>query len=188
MDFNNGGKKVIERLVEAYGFTTRQALCDHLGVSKSTMATRYMRDIFPADWVIQCAMETNTPLKWLAFGEGPKGEKESVHSMKIPMMRLENGKLIDNGICIFDEHLLSKETKSPCLIVIDEYISYICETDYKTIQDGEWIIDIDGDFTLRTITKTPGNKIQVKNKKVVFECHINEVQFHSKVVLTINKQ
>lgn len=55
MDFNSGGKKAIERLVEAYGFGTRQALCDHLGVSKSTMATRYMRDIFPADWVIQCA-------------------------------------------------------------------------------------------------------------------------------------
>lgn len=46
MDFNSGGKKAIERLVEAYGFGTRQALCDHLGVSKSTMATRYMRDIF----------------------------------------------------------------------------------------------------------------------------------------------
>lgn len=46
MDFSSGGKKVIERLVEAYGFSTRQALCDHLGVSKSTMATRYMRDIF----------------------------------------------------------------------------------------------------------------------------------------------
>ncbi len=52
MDFSSGGKKVIERLVEAYGFSTRQASCDHLGVSKSTMATRYMRDIFPADWVL----------------------------------------------------------------------------------------------------------------------------------------
>ncbi|WP_249824496.1 helix-turn-helix domain-containing protein, partial [Escherichia coli] len=31
MDFSSGGKKVIERLVEAYGFSTRQALCDHLG-------------------------------------------------------------------------------------------------------------------------------------------------------------
>lgn len=29
MDFSSGGKRVIERLVEAYGFSTRQALCDH---------------------------------------------------------------------------------------------------------------------------------------------------------------
>lgn len=188
MDFNSGGKKVIERLVEAYGFSTRQALCDHLGVSKSTMATRYMRDIFPADWVLQCAMETHTPLKWLAFGEGFKGEKESVHSLKIPMMHLEKGKLIDNGFCVFDKELLSKDTKSPCLIVINECLTHVCEMDFNSIQDGEWIIDIDGDLTLRMITRTPGNKIQVKNKQVVFECNINEVKFHSKVVLTLNKK
>ncbi|WP_228706637.1 helix-turn-helix transcriptional regulator [Klebsiella pneumoniae] len=53
---NQGGKAAIERLVKAYGFTTRQALADHLGVSKSTLANRYMRDTFPADWIIQCAL------------------------------------------------------------------------------------------------------------------------------------
>ncbi|WP_204579013.1 helix-turn-helix domain-containing protein, partial [Citrobacter cronae] len=26
--------------------------------SKSTMANRYLRDSFPAEWVIQCALET----------------------------------------------------------------------------------------------------------------------------------
>ncbi len=31
MDFSSGGKKVIERLVEAYGFSTRQALLRSLG-------------------------------------------------------------------------------------------------------------------------------------------------------------
>ncbi|MCV5942164.1 helix-turn-helix domain containing protein, partial [Escherichia coli] len=52
MDFSQGGKKAIERMVEAYGFTTRQALCEQLGISKSSLATRYMRDSFPSDWVI----------------------------------------------------------------------------------------------------------------------------------------
>lgn len=71
MDFKTGGQQVILRLVEAYGFSTRQMLCDHLGVSKSTLATRFMRDIFPAEWVIQCALETNAWLKWLVSGVGP---------------------------------------------------------------------------------------------------------------------
>jgi len=70
MDFKTGGQKVIERLVEVYGFTTRQVLCDHLGVSKSTLATRYMRDLFPAEWVVQCALETGVELKWLTTGHG----------------------------------------------------------------------------------------------------------------------
>lgn len=66
---------MIERLVEAYGFTTRQALCDHLGVSKSTMATRYMRDIFSADWVLQCVMETGVSIDWLVSGKGESTTK-----------------------------------------------------------------------------------------------------------------
>lgn len=69
---NQGGKAAIERLVEAYGFTTRQALADHLEVSKSTLANRYMRDTFPADWIIQCAIETGISLNWLTTGKGPK--------------------------------------------------------------------------------------------------------------------
>nr|WP_320386307.1 helix-turn-helix domain-containing protein [Enterobacter sp. 170198] len=39
-----------------YDFITRQALCNRLGVSKSTMATQYMRDIFPTDWGLKCIM------------------------------------------------------------------------------------------------------------------------------------
>lgn len=66
-----GEKAAIERLVKAYGFTTRQALADHLGVSKSTLANRYMRDTFPADWIIQCALETGVSLRWLSTSDGP---------------------------------------------------------------------------------------------------------------------
>lgn len=74
MDFSQGGKKAIERMVEAYGFTTRQALCEQLGISKSSLATRYMRDSFPSDWVIQCALETGVNIKWLVTGLPPKHE------------------------------------------------------------------------------------------------------------------
>ncbi|HGO4744211.1 TPA: helix-turn-helix domain-containing protein, partial [Klebsiella pneumoniae] len=47
----SGGKEAITRILQAYGFSTRQALCDRLGISQSTMANRWMRDTFPHDWV-----------------------------------------------------------------------------------------------------------------------------------------
>ncbi len=70
MGSDTGGKAAIERLLEAYGFTTKQALSEHLNVSKSTMANRVLRDSFPADWIIQCALETGVSLLWLATGQG----------------------------------------------------------------------------------------------------------------------
>ncbi|MEH2761096.1 helix-turn-helix transcriptional regulator, partial [Klebsiella pneumoniae] len=54
----------------AYGFNTQIALVEHLQASKSTMANRMLRDSFPADWVIQCALETGISLLWLITGQG----------------------------------------------------------------------------------------------------------------------
>ncbi|WP_313124480.1 helix-turn-helix transcriptional regulator [Pseudescherichia sp.] len=71
MNFSSGSRNVIKRLVEAYGFTTRQALADHLGVSKSTLATRYIRDIFPSNWVITYALQTGASLIWLVTASVP---------------------------------------------------------------------------------------------------------------------
>ncbi|EFT2945039.1 helix-turn-helix domain containing protein, partial [Escherichia coli] len=113
MDFSSGGKKVIERLVEAYGFSTRQALCDHLGVSKSTMATRYMRDIFPADWVLQCAIETGYSLEWLSFGIGDKNISNTNAQILVPKKKLISGTLIEDGAYVFDKTFLPEKICNP---------------------------------------------------------------------------
>jgi lambda repressor-like predicted transcriptional regulator len=63
-------KEAITRILQAYGFSTRQALCDHLGVSQSTMANRWMRDTFPHDWLIACHLDTGASMLWLTTGQG----------------------------------------------------------------------------------------------------------------------
>ncbi|WP_162558006.1 helix-turn-helix transcriptional regulator, partial [Klebsiella pneumoniae] len=73
---NTGGQPVIERILKAYGFTTRQSLCNHLGISQSTMANRYARNTFPSDWTIICSIETGASLQWLVSGEGVMFEDE----------------------------------------------------------------------------------------------------------------
>lgn len=65
---NCGGQKVIELIITSYGFTSRQAFfCKHLVISQSIMANRYVRDTFPADWVLLCTIETSAPIEWLSF-------------------------------------------------------------------------------------------------------------------------
>ncbi|MCU6527849.1 helix-turn-helix domain containing protein, partial [Escherichia coli] len=91
MNLEKGGRGAIERMVEAYGFKTRQALCDHLGISKSTLATRYMRDSFPAEWVIQCALETGTSLSWLTNGYGIKEGSQNENTKELPLKILYDG-------------------------------------------------------------------------------------------------
>lgn len=187
MDFSSGGKKVIERLVEAYGFTTRQALCDHLGVSKSTMATRYMRDIFPADWVLQCAMETGTPLEWLSFGRGDRVVSDQKEILSLPAKKIIDGEMKDLGFCIFDIKFLPADLINP-VYVSAEPNKFICDLEFETVRDGMWIISIDGDTMVRSLTRLPGNRIHIDGGSTSFECALNDIEVIAKIVMNCVKQ
>ncbi|MDR9905460.1 phage repressor protein CI [Enterobacter hormaechei subsp. xiangfangensis] len=187
MDFNSGGKKVIERLVEAYGFNTRQALCDHLGVSKSTMATRYMRDIFPADWVLQCTLETGVSIEWLAFGRGHKIANDKNKTIALIKQTLIEGKLIDSGSSIFDINFLPPNLVKP-LHISEKKSDFICDMDFETVRDGVWVINIDGDILIRTITRLPGNRIHIDGGSSAFECALQEIKVIAKVVVCCLKK
>jgi len=183
VDFSRGGKKVIERLVEAYGFTTRQALCDHLGVSKSTMATRYMRDIFPADWVLQCAIETGSSLEWLSFGTGTKDNLCKDEMVVLERKNLINGKLCEDDSLIFDKKLLPKVTKD-LIVVTDNGSDFICNNNFDSVRDGRWLIKIDEDMFIRTITRLPNRRIFIDGGNRSFECEISEVKIIAKVIIS----
>ncbi|TBL53988.1 phage repressor protein [Obesumbacterium proteus] len=174
MDFSSGGKGAIERIVKAYGFKTRQALCDHLGVSKSTMATRYMRDVFPGEWVIQCALETGTSLRWLAFGAGPMQDAEPSDLLTLPKLKLSAGKLVNDGYFVFDKAFVSESIKQPT-IILDGCVTYIADMAEHVPCDGKWIIDIENNISIREVTRLPKNRIRIDNDKHSFECDINDI-------------
>lgn len=83
MDLEKGGRGAIERMVEAYGFTTTKALCDQLGVTKGTIANRYMHDSLPSDWVIQCVLETGVSFQWATTANGPMFKKHRTDIVEI---------------------------------------------------------------------------------------------------------
>jgi phage repressor protein C with HTH and peptisase S24 domain len=184
VDFNSGGKKVIERLVEAYGFSTRQALCDHLGVSKSTMATRYMRDIFPADWVLQCVLETGTPIEWLAFGKGQKLPSTKPETIALPKKIILDGKVEDKGSVLFDSSLLPDNLLKPG-IVTNDGTNYLIEQQFNDITDGSWLVEIEGRISIRFLTRIPIGKVRVSNSDGFFECQIDDIIIHAKCIFVL---
>lgn len=186
MDFKSGGRKAIDRLIEAYGFTTRQALCDHLGVSKSTLATRYMRDIFPAEWIIQGALETGVSLSWLTTGEGVMFENAKLNDVvQIPRKKLLDGKLYDSNFYMFDKAFLPDGLKDP-VVILDGDITYIADRQFDEVQDGKWVIDIEGTISVRDIIRIPGGKVRVEGGKFAFECLLNEINFIHSIVSVVS--
>ncbi|EOY5094483.1 phage repressor protein CI [Citrobacter amalonaticus] len=180
MDLSNGGKGAIERMVEAYGFSTRQALCEQLGVSKSSLATRYMRDSFPADWVIQCALETKVSLEWLVTGSGPKFNHAHSDLLHIPRKKLIEGVLCDAGSVMFDKLLLPNEISSPVLIQ-DGTDSLYVDTKQVEVLDGEWLISIDGKVSVKNLIRLPENKVKIDYGKITVDVQISTITILGKI-------
>ena len=183
MNLEKGGRGAIERMVEAYGFKTRQALCNHLGISKSTLATRYMRDSFPAEWVIQCALETNTSLKWLTTGYGSKESSQKENIQEIEKQVLADGALREDGSYVFDAGFLPKNLQNP-VVVTDGTSEFICERDYEDVRDGMWVVSIDDEIALRSLTRLPGSRLRVEGGNSSFECAINDIEILAKVLVS----
>lgn len=193
MDFNKGGQEVIKRLLTAYGFTTRQALCNQLGASTSTMSTRWMRDVFPADWVIQCAIETGASLEWLSFGRGemfPNGinansnaaEKSANESLlsdvvAVPRKKVVDGNLYDSNFYMLDKAMLPSHLSNP-LIVVDDDVSYVAEQKTDELTDGTWLVEIEGQVSIKELMRIPVGKVRVTAVpgSTSFECGINDLK------------
>ncbi|HBQ8806883.1 TPA: phage repressor protein CI [Klebsiella pneumoniae] len=172
---NQGGKAAIERLVVAYGFTTRQALADHLEVSTSTLANRYMRDTFPADWIIQCALETGTSLNWLTAGKGLKLSSQTAPTKELAKFRLAAGRMVEDGSYVFDTSFLPANLSAP-MVVLDGLTTYICEQKFAEVLDGHWLINIDGTYSIRLITRLPKGMIKISTANNSFECAFSDIE------------
>ncbi|CAM3430285.1 MULTISPECIES: phage repressor protein CI [Yersinia] len=180
MDFEKGGQEVIKRMLEAYGFSTRQALCNQLGVSKSTMATRFMRDIFPADWVIQCVMDTGVNIEWLASGTGVMFNNVINDVVKVSKIKLINGNQQPANHLFLDKVMMNSALAKPA-IIDDGVNSYLVDLETEILSDGIWLIDIDGKSSIRKIQQLPGHKLRVSNEELTFDCKVDDVRFIAKV-------
>lgn len=177
MNLEKGGRGAIERMVEAYGFKTRQALCDHLGISKSTLATRYMRDSFPAEWVIQCALETGASLKWLTDGQGAKNSSPNENISLLEKQVLIDGTLEMEGYYAFDAALLPDSIKAP-MLVLDEDKIYLVDKSFDEVSDGTWLVMVEGKISVRELIRIPVGKVRVtsSNTNITFDCALEELQ------------
>ncbi|MEX3239812.1 phage repressor protein CI [Serratia quinivorans] len=182
LDLDKGGRAAIERMIDAYGCGTKTALAELLGISKGTLSNRYLRDTFPADYVIQCALETGVSLLWMAAGHGPMYENKQTDVVSIPRKKLIDGKLYESNFIMFDKAFLLNTLKDP-IVILENNITYIADIKFNEITDGKWLLSIDDKFSIRDIGMLPGAKIRIENGKFSFECKLSEVKTLAKVEL-----
>ena len=183
----SGGKAVLRRMLDAYGFTTQKELGDLLGISSGTISTWIRRDYFPGDVVVTCALDTGVSLQWLATGKGIQqidNLKKCVGS-SIPRKNLIAGILQDAGTLDTDLSFIPHEINEP-VFIFSNIESWIVDLDVTEISNGRWLIGIDDKYDVYDIALLPGRKISVTSKVSNFTCSADEVKTAGKVVMTMD--
>ncbi|WP_336281410.1 phage repressor protein CI [Cronobacter dublinensis] len=178
---------VLDRVVEAYGFTSKLQLAEHFDMASSSLSARFKRGIFPADMVVRCVAETGASLEWLSTGQGKKFDDDQLDIMKFPRKKLVDGQLYDSGYAMFDKVFFRAGTPLPSnpICVQDEKAQYILDQKFAEVFDGEWLVNIEGKISIRTLTRIPVKKVRVSGVGMAFDCGLEDIEIIGRVVMTI---
>jgi len=153
------------------------------------MSARRTRGVFPADIVVKCSLETGFNLEWLATGEGKKYDNETLDIMKFTRQKLVDGQLYDSGSVMFDKVMFRAGIPLPDnpICVQDDKIQYILDQTFSDVFDGEWLVNIEGKTSIRTLTRIPIKKVRVSGIGMAFDCALEDIKVLGRVVLVISE-
>ena len=187
IDPESDSAPVLDRVIEAYGFTQKMQLAEHLDMAASSLSGRYRRGGLPADIIVKCMAETGVSLEWLATGQGKKYEDDQLDIMKFPKKKLVDGQLFDSGYVMFDKVFFKAGFPLPSdpICVQDEKAQYILDQNFSEVFDGEWLVNIEGKSSIRTLTRIPVKKVRVSGVGMAFDCGLEDIEIIGRVVMTI---
>ncbi|EPT8872331.1 phage repressor protein CI [Cronobacter dublinensis] len=187
IDLNVDSTPILNRVIEAYGFTQKLQLAEHLDMAASSLSSRYKRGVFPADIVVKCIAETGANLEWLATGQGRKFNDDDLDIFKIPRSKIVDGRLYDAGILMLDKvmFLPGKPIPHQPMCVLDGQVQYIVDQAYSEVYDDDWLVEIEGKSTIRTLTRIPVRKVRISGVGMAFDCGIDDIKVIGRVVLKI---
>ncbi|EAA2040087.1 phage repressor protein CI [Salmonella enterica] len=187
LDPESDSAPVLDRVLEAYGFTQKLQLAEHLGIASSSMSARYKRGGLPADIMLKCMAETGVTLEWLATGQGRKFEDEEVDILKMPRRKIVDGLMYDAGMYMLDKVSFLPGVPLPTspVCVVEGNNQFIVDTSFTEVYDDQWLVEIEGKMSIRTLTRIPIKKVRVSGVGMAFDCGIDDITVIGRVVLTI---
>ncbi|WP_262215133.1 phage repressor protein CI [Serratia liquefaciens] len=180
----SGGKPVLRRMLDAYGFRTQKELGDFLDISTATISTWVRREYFPGDAVVACALDTGVSLLWLSTGQGNPGNPDSVSYettfLTLNRWSISSGALIKNGSWVCDPSFITASPKNIGYVEKD-LSSWLVDFDINMLGNGSWLLNIDGIHDVYSVARIPGNKVKVTGLSESFECSVDDVSCVGKV-------
>ncbi len=159
-----GGESAVQRLMQAYGFTMKKQLGDHLGAGTGTISTWVKRDYFPGEAIVRCALETGVSLEWLATGTGMISKDiEGTTTQK--MVRISAYYLLDGVLEPTTdwvgkpfEHMAESEN---LILVHNNNCSFFIDMKFSNTPEGTWLIERQKILSVVDMKLAPGEQWRI---------------------------
>ncbi|MEG0056753.1 phage repressor protein CI [Hafnia sp.] len=182
-NLETGARDAITRICEAYGFTSRLQLANYLGIAASSLGNRIMRDNFPADLVLRCALETGASIYWLTTGEGVQYDQLASDTVRIAAYKIDGKELMRQSSYIYDKVLLPN-FMGELQIVTEGSVKYFIDIAEYPVNDGKFLIEYSGTKSIKELILLPGNKLRIDWGKYPIDCDASDIKLLGKVVAT----
>lgn len=184
INLETGARDGIERICEAYGFTSRNQLAKHLGITNSSLGSRILRDNFPSDIALRCSLETGASLLWLVNGDGAMFDHSASDTLRIPAFKFDGSTLVKTSSFMFDKVMIPDHIGS-LEIVVEGNTKYLIDRANYAAGDGKYLIEYSGTQSIKELTLLPGNKLRIDWGKYPLDCGITDVTIIGKVIMTM---
>lgn len=187
---NEDNTQVLDRIIEAYGFSSKIMLAQHFEMAASSLSGRYRRPGFPADMVVRCMAETGVTLEWLATGHGKKFDDEELDILRLKKYKIIDGEEFDAGMAMFDKVLFKQGVPFPSepIVVQDGQNYFIIDRKFAEVYDGKWLVRIDDKISIRELTRMPMQRVRVSGVGMAFDCELKDISVIGRVVSIIDNQ
>ncbi|MFP5610495.1 phage repressor protein, partial [Salmonella sp. 741265130_HBA] len=114
-------------------------------------------------------------------------DDEELDILKMRRRKIVDGLLYDAGMYMLDKVSFLPGTPLPNspICVLEGNNQFIVDTSFTEVYDDEWLVEIEGKTSIRTLTRIPVKKVRVSGVGMAFDCSIEDIKTIGRVVLTI---
>ncbi|MBD8515193.1 phage repressor protein CI [Photobacterium sp. CAU 1568] len=184
-----GGKDITQRLEKALKTKGNMGLAKVLGISRATISTWHQRNQTPFEVVVRVHLATGASLKWLILGEGEMYVSDDSNAgrntVNLPYFSFKDGDLVEEEKLQFDRRYLESKRVlvSDNLIVVAKNgdLVFVDKSFDKAIS-GQYLIKIDGDVSINSLQKLPGNKVAIEFSNSTVQLDERDIEVLGKVI------
>jgi phage repressor protein C with HTH and peptisase S24 domain len=64
-------------------------------------------------------------------------------------------------------------------------MQYIVDQSFSEVYDDDWLVEVEGKTSIRTLTRIPVGKVRISGVGMAFDCAIDDIKIIGRVVLTV---